>query len=130
MFKPPKIEKHRDRIPVPLSALNDARAGMGGEKTLRSTEGTLGTSTGLPLAQAPGDLPISAVFGAKIGAATQEHSVKLSRATVQRIKLILALLPAQAGNPLTIKQYLEQAHELFEAKLRAAGQLNKTDFLG
>lgn len=128
MFKPPKIEIRRDRIPVPVSARNEARAGMGGEKTLRSTEGTPGASTGLPLAAAPGDLSISPVLGPKTGAAAQEHSVKLSRATVQRIKLLLALLPPDAGNPLTIKQYLEQAHELFEAQLRAAGQLGQTNF--
>ena len=128
MFKPPKIEKHRDRITVPLSALNDARAGMGGEKTLRSTEGTPGAFTGLPLPPTPGDLPIYPVLEAKIGAAAQEHSVKLPRATVQRIKLILALLPSKPGNPLTIKQYLEQAHELFEAQLRAAGQLDQPGF--
>lgn len=129
MFKPPKIKKHRDLIITSLSELNESTAGMGRQMTLRSTEGTPEASTGLSLAPTPGDLAISAVFGVKTGAAAQEHSVKLSRATVQRIKLILALLPAQADNPLTIKQYLEQAHELFEAKLRAASQLNKTGFL-
>jgi len=128
MFKPPKIEKHRDRITVPLSALNDAQVGMGREDSLRSTEDTPGTSTGLPLAPAPADLPIYPGFGAKTGAAAQEHSVKLPRATVQRIKLILALLPPHPNNPLTIKQYLEQAHELFEAQLRATGQLDQPGF--
>ena len=135
MFKPARIESHRGRIPVSEEARKESRAAMGGEQTALAA-GPLAVPVPpaaepaaakvLPPISEPARRQPSAAKSSATPPATvadSNHSVKLPKATMQQIKLTLALLPAGPGNPTSIKQYLEMAHQLLDFQLRKQGKL-------